>query len=128
MNGFSDVDPIVQEMIERSTRESCAFGSTRLFAGPNFAADLLTVETIQPGRIVKMADGLLTVAVGSALLTASEQNLPANTIEVYVCIRAEDVILLKGGDAPTSARNRLPAVIQSLVREGPLMHPGRVAR
>jgi molybdate transport system ATP-binding protein len=84
-------------------------------------AGLLTVETVHPGRIVKMTDGLVTVAVGSALLTASEQNLAANTSEVYVCIRAEDVILLAGGDCPTSARNRLAATVQSLVREGAVM-------
>jgi molybdate transport system ATP-binding protein len=38
-------------------------------------AGLFTVETVQPGRIVKTADDLVTVAVGSALLTAVEGNL-----------------------------------------------------
>ncbi len=84
-------------------------------------AGLLTVETIQPGRIVKITDDLVTVTVGSTLLAAVEPNLPANTSEVYVCIRAEDVILLKGGDSPSSARNRLAATVQSVTREGPLM-------
>jgi molybdate transport system ATP-binding protein len=83
-------------------------------------ADLLTVETVQPGRIVKAADGLVTVAAGSVTLTAVEQNLPADTGGVYVCIRAEDVILLTGGDRPSSARNHLPAVVQSVTCEGPL--------
>jgi molybdate transport system ATP-binding protein len=84
-------------------------------------AGLLTVETIQPGQIVKLTGELVTVAVGSVLLTAIPQNLPPNTRDVYVCIRAEDVILLKNGDTPGSARNRLPAIVQSLAREGPLM-------
>jgi len=44
-----------------------------------------------------------------------------STSEVYVCIRAEDVILVKGSDRPSSARNHLPAIVQSLTREGPLM-------
>jgi molybdate transport system ATP-binding protein len=84
-------------------------------------AGLLAVETILPGRIVKMANELVTVAAGSTLLFAAAQNLPANTGGVYVCIRAEDVILLKGGDSPSSARNRLPAVVKSVTRDGPLM-------
>ena len=52
---------------------------------------------------------------------AMQQNVPANASKVYVCIRAEDVVLLKGGDATSSARNHLPGTIESLNREGPLM-------
>jgi len=140
-------------------------------------AGLLAVETIQPARIVKRAEGLVTVAVGSVvsqagkdgvqrirgnalatspiapqpgadgasaaakamagqgapvlpiwdttvgsvLLTAVESNLPANASEVYVCIRAEDVILVKGGDSPSSARNHLAGVVQSVASDGPLV-------
>jgi molybdopterin-binding protein len=64
---------------------------------------------------------LVEVAVGSTRLRAIEQNLPANAREVFVCIRAEDVILLKGEDVPSSPRNRLPGIVQSVAREGPLM-------
>jgi molybdate transport system ATP-binding protein len=84
-------------------------------------AGIVAVETVQPGRILKSEKDLVTVAVGSTLLTAVEENLPATTSEVYVCIRAEDVILVKGSDRPSSARNHLPAVVQGLSREGPLM-------
>jgi molybdate transport system ATP-binding protein len=84
-------------------------------------ASLLTVETIQPGRVVKTSDELVTVLVGPLLLTAVKQNLPANARDVHVCIRAEDVILLKGGDSPASARNRILAIVRSLTGEGPLM-------
>ena len=84
-------------------------------------ANIVAVETVQPGRIVKSENDLVTVAVGPTLLTAVEENLPASTGEVYVCIRAEDVILVKGSDRPSSARNHLPAVVQALSREGPLM-------
>ena len=83
-------------------------------------AGVLTVETIQPGRIVNIANGLVTVAVGARTLVAVEQNLPPATREVFVCIRAEDVILLKGADPPSSARNHLPATLQSVTREGQL--------
>ncbi|HEV2208966.1 MAG TPA: molybdenum ABC transporter ATP-binding protein [Verrucomicrobiae bacterium] len=81
-------------------------------------AGLLTVETVQPGRIVKVSDELVTVSVAEVLLTSAEQTLPANTLDVYVCIRAEDVILLKGGLSPSSARNRLSATIHSIAHEG----------
>jgi molybdate transport system ATP-binding protein len=84
-------------------------------------AGLLTIETVQPGRILKTEPGLVSVAVGATTLSALEENLPANTRDVHVCIRAEDVILVKGGASPSSARNHLPAVVQTLVPEGPLV-------
>jgi molybdate transport system ATP-binding protein len=84
-------------------------------------AGILTVETIHPGRIVKTAEDLVTVAVGTALLSAVEPNLPPGTTDVHVCIRADDVMLLKGPDAPSSPRNHLAAAVQSVTREGALM-------
>lgn len=84
-------------------------------------AGLLTIETIQPGRVVKTAEGLVTVAVGETLLTAVEPNLPPGTCEVHVCIRADEVILLKGADSPSSPRNHLPSTVRSVAREGPMM-------
>ena len=41
--------------------------------------------------------------------------------DVHVCIRADDVILLKGADTPGSARNHLSATVRSVAREGLLM-------
>ena len=82
-------------------------------------AGLLTVETIQPGQIIETGDGLVRVTVGGRTLTAAAETLPADARDVYVCIRAEDIILLKGGGTPGSARNRLKALVQSLTREGP---------
>jgi len=84
-------------------------------------AGLLTIETIQPGRIIKVEGGLAQVAVGSTTLLTSQQDLPPNTNEAFVCIRAEDVILVKGGDTPSSPRNHLHGTIQSISREGPLI-------
>jgi molybdate transport system ATP-binding protein len=94
-----------------------------VFSRPNnlAVAGALTVETIQPGRIVNQADGLVTVAVRSAVLFAVPQNLPQNVSNVYVCVHAADVILLKGAGAPSSPRNHLPATVQSVTGEGPLM-------
>lgn len=84
-------------------------------------ASLLTVETVQPGRIVQGTDGLVNVAVGLTVLTAMAHTLTPSSGEVYVCIRAEDVILAAQGSSPSSARNHLPAVVASVTREGPLM-------
>jgi molybdate transport system ATP-binding protein len=84
-------------------------------------AGLLGTDTVEPGHIVTIENDLVTVAVGSTELTALERGLPPNAKEVYVCIRAEDVILVKGNDVPSSARNHLPAVVRSLIAEGPLV-------
>jgi molybdate transport system ATP-binding protein len=84
-------------------------------------AGALTIETIQPGRIVNQADGLVTVVVGPVVLAAVAHNLPAQASQVYICIHAADVILLKGPGKPSSPRNHLPATVQSVSGEGPLM-------
>jgi molybdopterin-binding protein len=84
-------------------------------------AGIVAVETIRPGRIVKTENDLVTVSIGSALLTATNQNLPSGADEVHVCIRAEDVILFKGADASGSARNRLASVVKAVASAGPLM-------
>ncbi|HRI12480.1 MAG TPA: molybdenum ABC transporter ATP-binding protein [Verrucomicrobiota bacterium] len=83
-------------------------------------AGILTVETIQPGRVVRSADGLVTIAVGNTALSAVSAQLSPDA-NVHVCIRAEDVILLKGGDAPSSPRNHLAATVNSATPDGNLM-------
>jgi molybdate transport system ATP-binding protein len=82
-------------------------------------AGLLAVETVQPGQIKSRADGLVVVSVGLILLTAGPVDLPSETSQVHVCIRAEDVILLRG-TVPTSARNHLPATVCSVTNTGPM--------
>lgn len=84
-------------------------------------AGLLTIETVEPGRILKTEGGLVTVAVGAMLLTAAAQDLPAGTEAVHVCIRAEDVIVLHQGGVPASARNHLACFVQSVTNDGPFM-------
>ena len=84
-------------------------------------AEFVTVETVHRGRILKAEGELVTVAVGPATLTAVDENLPSMADEVYVCIRAEDVILVKGSDRSSSARNHLSAIVLSLAREGALV-------
>jgi molybdate transport system ATP-binding protein len=82
---------------------------------------MLAVETILPGRIVKMDSELVTVAVGPTALVSAAQNFQANTGKVHVCIRAEDVVVMPGCDVPGSARNKLPSIVKSVTRQGALM-------
>ncbi len=84
-------------------------------------AEITAVETVQPGRVVEIRDGLATVAVGEARLIALAGDLPADAREVYLCIRAEDVILMRADTVLSSPRNRLAATVRTLSREGPLV-------
>jgi molybdate transport system ATP-binding protein len=95
-----------------------------VFAHPAAAAvaRILGVETVEPARVLEVADGVATVAIGSVRLVALAQD--AGPGEGFVCIRAEDVVLERGQTAASSARNRLPGTVRSLVREGPLVRVG----
>jgi molybdate transport system ATP-binding protein len=97
--------------------------ASKVFSRPeNLAvAEITAIETIQAGTILETRDGLATVAVGDAQLIALAEDLPADAREVYVCIRAEDVILARPDSAPSSPRNHLVATVRAVVREGPLM-------
>lgn len=85
------------------------------------AAGILAVETIQPGRILQVSEGLVTVAVGDKRLTALDLNLAPGTRQVFVCIRAEDVILSKPDGPPSSPRNRLVGLVRGMTPEGPMV-------
>ncbi len=82
-------------------------------------AAIVAVETVQPGRILERAE-LATVTVGSVKLTALGNDLPAGATDVYVCIRAEDVILVRGEPAKSSPRNVLSGRVCALTPEGPM--------
>ncbi len=125
---------------------------SEVFARPASAevAKFAGVETLQPGKIVSVADGLAMVNVGSATLTALAPEISSGTgilpvfssdsrrnpaieahgqdarstiasRDVFVCIRGEDVILQRDAAAASSVRNRLPARILSLRPEGALV-------
>lgn len=84
-------------------------------------AGVVGVETVQAAKIVAVADGLATLSVGARKLTALALALPVGASEVYLCIRAEDVVLVKGQAVQSSPRNCLPAVVRRLVPEGPVV-------
>ena len=85
------------------------------------AARVVGTETVLPGRVAGIADGLATVLLNHVQLTALAENLPENTTAVHVCIRAEDVIVVQSPPGQTSARNRLAARVISVQRNGLLM-------
>jgi molybdate transport system ATP-binding protein len=81
-------------------------------------ARILGTETVQPGTIIGVADGLATVQVGPArLLAVATDSIDR---EVFVCIRGEDVALHRDG-GEGSPRNQLAASVISLTPEGPLV-------
>ena len=85
-------------------------------------ARIVGTETVQPGQIVGVADGLATVQVGRAKVAAVA---PAGSArDVFVCIRGEDVALQRGDVGDASPRNRLAGVVDSLTWEGPLVRVG----
>jgi molybdate transport system ATP-binding protein len=84
-------------------------------------ASILAIETIQPGHLLDAADGLVTIAVNGVRLVALAGDLPVGAREVFVCIRAEDVMLSIGQDGHDSPRNHLPGIVRGLTPEGPLV-------
>jgi len=85
-------------------------------------ARIVGVETVVLGRVVGVEGGLATVAVGGARLIALYDG-PTDH-EVYVCIRAEEVVLQAGTVGPTSVRNRLQVVVRRLSPEGSMVRVG----
>jgi molybdate transport system ATP-binding protein len=82
-------------------------------------ARIVGVETVQPGRVVRVADGRATVEVGTARLVAPAAG---GATEVHVCIRGEAVTVQPGHE--TGGENRLAGRVWSVVPEGPLVRVG----
>lgn len=82
-------------------------------------ARFVGVETLQPGKITSVKDGLAAVNVAGTVLIALAPETP--TRDVFVCIRGEDVILQRAAATSSSVRNRLDACVLSLRTEGALV-------
>ena len=86
-------------------------------------ARIVGVETIEPGVVHEIREGLAGVRVGEVeLLAVAPQGIGAGP--VHVCIRGEDVILERGHPQQTSARNQLGGKVIELTDEGPLVRVG----
>jgi molybdate transport system ATP-binding protein len=91
-----------------------------VFSRPRNAeiARVVGVETVVRGRVIDSSHGLATVDVDGITLQAlcAEETGP----DVFVCIRAEDVILEPVGTGATSARNHLRGVVCEIGSVGAL--------
>ena len=76
------------------------------------------VDTVLAGRIVGTGEGLVTVESHGLRLAAVDLGLVG---DVWVLLRAEDVVLERGGGARSSARNHLPGRVTAVTPEGPLV-------
>jgi molybdate transport system ATP-binding protein len=74
------------------------------------------VETVVAGDIVESTDSLVTVGVGAAQIQVAHAPITSRT--VFVCIRAEDVILEASPRTDVSARNQLTGRVTAIQPEG----------
>jgi len=74
------------------------------------------VETVVPGEVVGLVDGLATIRAGDAQVRAVHSVAIGGP--VFVCIRAEDVTLESSLHDGTSARNRWIGRVTSVQPEG----------
>jgi molybdate transport system ATP-binding protein len=79
------------------------------------------VENVLPASIVAREAGLLTIQVGGSHWQCVDSGgLSAWEGAIFACIRAEDVTLTRGQPQSSSARNRIPGIVRSVILEGPL--------
>ena len=83
-------------------------------------AQIVGVETVIEGHVIEEADGLATVRVNGTLL----KGLGGYAIgsPVFVCVRAEDVVLEQGSTGLTSARNHLNGKVIEIIPHGVMVH------
>jgi molybdate transport system ATP-binding protein len=109
----------VAVMIDGRLRQAGAVESVFDCPADADVAAALGVETICPARLVSMNAGLVTVEIAGVRLEAVAT--AGASADVFACIRAESVTIERNPSGnPTSARNRLPARIVSVIPEGPL--------
>jgi len=93
-----------------------------VFSRPKNAevAQIVGVETVVQGHVIEQVDGLSTVRVNGATL----KGLGSDKIgsPVFVCIRAEDVMLEQAGRGMTSARNHLSGKVSEIIPHGVTVH------
>ncbi len=93
-----------------------------VFSRPKNAevAQIVGVETVVQGSVIEQANGLATVSVNGTTL----KGLGSDEIgsPVFVCIRAEDVVLEQAGSGMTSARNHLLGKVSEIIPHGVMVH------
>lgn len=91
-----------------------------VFSRPQNAdvARVVGVETVVKGRVVEAVAGMLRVEVNGTSLTAVEAESVGP--DVFICIRAEDVVLERERSAASSARNHLAGLVTLVTMLGAL--------
>lgn len=74
------------------------------------------VETVVPGEVTDSSNGLATVRVGTSQIRVAQDAIVSQS--VFVCIRAEDVILETSTRGDVSARNQLTGRVTAIQPEG----------
>jgi molybdate transport system ATP-binding protein len=82
-------------------------------------AQIVGIETVVQGQVVANDDGLATVLVNGTRLKGLGVDVSGSA--VYVCIRAEDVLLEQAGRGVTSARNHLSGLVTDMLPQGRLV-------
>jgi molybdate transport system ATP-binding protein len=82
-------------------------------------AQIVGIETVVQGVVVANDNGLATVSVNGTTLKSLGAEVSGSS--VFVCIRAEDVLLEQAGSGVTSARNHLPGLVTDLLLQGVLV-------
>ena len=82
-------------------------------------AQIVGIETVVQGVVVANDNGLATVSVNGTTLKGLGADVSGAA--VYVCIRAEDVLLEQAGSGITSARNHLSGLVTDILPQGILM-------
>jgi molybdate transport system ATP-binding protein len=82
-------------------------------------AQIVGIETVVQGQVVANDSGLATVSVNGIALKGLGADVSGSA--VYVCIRAEDVLLERAGSGVTSARNHLPGLVVQMLPQGPVV-------
>ena len=85
-------------------------------------ARIVGIETIEPGIVERVQNGLATVRAGGVDLLALAGDIHPGP--VYLCIRGEEVILERGQPAQSSARNQLVAKVIWITPEGAMLRVG----
>jgi molybdate transport system ATP-binding protein len=107
-------------MVDGRIQQSGPVREVFSFPANHAVAQSVGTETVVPGEVAEVREGLLIVQAGRVQITSVDPG-DLGGREVYLCIRAEDVILERGPTSRDSARNHLPGRITSIIPEGVLM-------
>ncbi len=80
-------------------------------------AKIVGVDTVVQGHVLDRSNGLATIAVAQHGIKAVDVESVGR--DVFVCIRAEDVVLERVGTGTTSARNHLNGTVEEICFSGP---------